>query len=402
MSEDDEEGFFGGLYEDGHWVWDEVTAALIFVSDRPPVPVQTKKATTKVATGVIVFRDDLDLIEQFRYRRRYQRKLEPGQLDVITLQDVIDLAIYTAPVQILSPILINMLHLPTMERFLRALILCSAYYLQVSDEMTFRTLDLEAKVRTPYSEIVEYEFQENLSDLRILVGKEYCVMLIGGADTKNYHHMGPAKKRKSLSDKDARLFETLLRMCVQIVWLALGRKSFHLVVEHTMKTGYITKMTPEERAVLLGCCVKNYKKLNSRSPLSNEVFCFREIDYRMMGLGVVQPHEKTRRQQYLWHLIAGKEENLAKIDATLDVKSKATVSSRGNTIDTTKSTITKTELYPPIIIPTKSSRDTGIPLYFPDETEPPRRINNVQRLRWQNRLMKLLESSKTSVRKEVF
>lgn len=46
-------------------------------------------------------------------------------------QDVIDLAIYTAPVQILSPVLINMLHLSTMARFLRALILCSAYYLQV-------------------------------------------------------------------------------------------------------------------------------------------------------------------------------------------------------------------------------------------------------------------------------
>lgn len=31
MAEDDEEGFFGGLYEDGHWVWDEVSAALVFV-----------------------------------------------------------------------------------------------------------------------------------------------------------------------------------------------------------------------------------------------------------------------------------------------------------------------------------------------------------------------------------
>lgn len=55
------------------------------------------------------------------------------------------------------------------------------------------------------------------------------IFVLGGADTKKYHHMGPAKKRKSLSDKDARIFETLIRMCVQIVWLALGRKSFHLV-----------------------------------------------------------------------------------------------------------------------------------------------------------------------------
>lgn len=41
--------------------------------------------------------------------------------------------------------------------------------------------------------------------------------------------MGPQKKRRSLSDKDARFFETLLRVCVQIVWLALGRKSFNQI-----------------------------------------------------------------------------------------------------------------------------------------------------------------------------
>lgn len=39
--------------------------------------------------------------------------------------------------------------------------------------------------------------------------------------------MGYSKRKHSLSDRDARLFEMLLRMCIQIVWLALGRKSFH-------------------------------------------------------------------------------------------------------------------------------------------------------------------------------
>lgn len=30
MADDDDEGT-GGLYEDGHWTWDEVSGALIFV-----------------------------------------------------------------------------------------------------------------------------------------------------------------------------------------------------------------------------------------------------------------------------------------------------------------------------------------------------------------------------------
>lgn len=31
MADDDDEGGFGGLYEDGHWAWDENTRGLIFV-----------------------------------------------------------------------------------------------------------------------------------------------------------------------------------------------------------------------------------------------------------------------------------------------------------------------------------------------------------------------------------
>ncbi|CAH1635188.1 unnamed protein product [Spodoptera littoralis] len=108
MADDDDEGGFGGLYEDGHWIWDEQTEALLFVSDLPPAHVEAVQITTKAPTGTIEFRDDIDLIEQ----------------------DVKDIALYTAPVSILSPMLIDLLHLPSTERLLRALIFCCAYYLQ--------------------------------------------------------------------------------------------------------------------------------------------------------------------------------------------------------------------------------------------------------------------------------
>lgn len=31
MADDDDEGGFGGLYEDGHWEWDESTGELVFI-----------------------------------------------------------------------------------------------------------------------------------------------------------------------------------------------------------------------------------------------------------------------------------------------------------------------------------------------------------------------------------
>lgn len=40
-------------------------------------------------------------------------------------------------------------------------------------------IELESKVRTPDCDAVEHEFSCNLSDLRLLIAKEYCTMLIG-------------------------------------------------------------------------------------------------------------------------------------------------------------------------------------------------------------------------------
>lgn len=57
--------------------------------------------------------------------------------------------------------------------------------------------------------------------------------------------------------------------------------------EHNLRTGYISKMSKPERHVLLGC-VKQDFKLNTCSPLMNEVMCDRNIDYRLLALGVVK------------------------------------------------------------------------------------------------------------------
>lgn len=54
----------------------------------------------------------------------------------------------------------------------------------------------------------------------------YCA---GAGDMKPFHHMGPLKKTRSLLEKDARSFETFIRMCVQVVYLALGRRYFNQI-----------------------------------------------------------------------------------------------------------------------------------------------------------------------------
>ncbi|XP_041972940.1 protein phosphatase 1 regulatory subunit 36-like [Aricia agestis] len=432
MADDDEESLFGGLYEDGHWEWDETAKELIFVSDIPPEQVEELQIPTKAPTGTVEFRDDLDIIEQIRFRRRYQRKTKPGQPDVITVQGVKDLALYTAPFTILSPMLISMLHLPTTERFIRALVLYVQYYLQISDEMANRIIACETKIRTPQCEILERDFRENLSDLRILVAKEYSTVLVGGCDTKKFHHMGPNKKRRSLSDKDARFIETFIRMCVQIVWLALGRQQFNQIelevnrifkteifnsVEHRLHTDYVTKMTKVEKGVLLGECLRHDKKLNTRSPLMNEVFCHRDIDYRMLGLGAIKYNQMTHRQVYLKEAISGAEEQLAEMGIVLGIiglpqghfdtmlkplpitasdpgKSKSSMSNQSQSkasfsMKKSQSAASR-KLYSDIVLPDREST-SYFPPRFSIESEEIRPCSVAQHRRWHSRLRRLLK-----------
>ncbi|GBP33191.1 hypothetical protein EVAR_14872_1 [Eumeta japonica] len=179
MADDEEEEGFGGLYDNGHWSWDDYINELIFISDLPPAEEEILVLPQKAPTGTIEFRDDIDLLEQIRFRRRYQRKVKPGQPEVITVQDIKDIALYTAPVNILSRDLINVLHLPTVDRLLRALILYVQYYLQIADEMQKRMVEAQTKIRTPVCEVLEHELRDNMSDLRLIVAKEYCTMLVG-------------------------------------------------------------------------------------------------------------------------------------------------------------------------------------------------------------------------------
>ncbi|XP_052751724.1 uncharacterized protein LOC113523515 isoform X2 [Galleria mellonella] len=385
MADDEDEGGFGGLYEEGHWTWDESVEALVFISDLPPKPVEAIQILTKAPTGTVEFRDDVDLIEQIRFRRRYQRKLKPGQADVITVQDVKDIALFTAPVGIMSPMLINMLHLPTTERFIRALILYSEYYLQVADEMTLRIIELETKVRTPDCEILEKEYRDNLSDLRLLVAKEYSTMLI------------------------------------ELEMNRIFKSEIFNAVEHTLRTDYIAKMAKEERAVLLGHCVRQDKKLNTRSPLMNEVFCHREIDYRLLGLGVIKCPQMTPRLHYMLQAVAGPEDKLKELGVVVGIlgmprsafdtmlrplptvseggKSRASMSSTSYSSKSAgsmrKSQLVVQKLYPDVVLPRKEKREFYFPSAFPDEPEDIRRCSEMQRRRWQNRLMKLLHLQTT-------
>lgn len=45
--------------------------------------------------------------------------------------------------------------------------------------MENRNVELLTKVKTPAGERLEEDYRENIGDIRILLAKEYCTMLVG-------------------------------------------------------------------------------------------------------------------------------------------------------------------------------------------------------------------------------
>ncbi|XP_053600406.1 uncharacterized protein LOC128669530 isoform X1 [Plodia interpunctella] len=442
-SEFDDDEDFTGLYENGHWEWDEKEKGLAFIPDPDLFAEESWMSPPAAAIGGADFKDDIDLVEQLRFKKAFARKTFDG--DVVKLQDIKDIVLYTAPPVFLNPSIIHLMHLPGTDRFLRALILYHQYYLQVADEMSKRMLELEVKVRTPYGDIIEKEYKENLDDLRLLITKEYSAFAIGSGEYKKFHHMGPAKDRPSLSKKGNILFETLIRLSIQVVWLALGRKSFNQIelemhrlfktekynmVEHKLKSNYAAKMSPQERYVLFGSCVHNDRKVNICSPLRNES-CKDLPDWRLLGIGVFKYPNLGRRLKYMQDALTLPEMLLEKKRIIVGIlglarsrfdtmlkeitfpvgtsstsmvggartsvfrKSISRATSRVSRVSTSRKSIGVShltipdKLIPDIEFPTRETETEWLPIKFPDEYLPQNSCDLTQRRKWLARATRL-------------
>ncbi|CAH0669056.1 unnamed protein product [Spodoptera exigua] len=132
---------------------------------------------------------------------------------------------------------------------------------QTSDTMTRRAIEQLTKIRTEKSEIVEMQFMDDLEDLRLLIAKEYSNLI------KEF--------------EVHRIFKSNLYNSAE-----------HRLTSDNKRP----EMTPNERQVLLGHCLHVKHKVDTLSPLMNEVHCSkRNIDYRMYGLGIVKYPRSTSR-----------------------------------------------------------------------------------------------------------
>ncbi|KAI8432846.1 hypothetical protein MSG28_013777 [Choristoneura fumiferana] len=422
----DDDDIRASPYDNGYWVWSDTNCMLEFKSNNLSQSISNVTIPPAMIAGVLQFNDDPDLIEQFRFQKRFQRKTKDN--DVVKLQDVKDVALFTAPSALFTKDIILLFHKPAMDRFLRALIFYCQYFLQISDELNHRALD--AKIKTANSKRIVEEFRENLQDARLIVAKEYSSMSMGGEDFQSYHHMG-ANKMSSLSAKDAVRFEKMLRFCVQVVWIVLGRVSLvEIEVEINRlfksdkynfakhKYNHRASLSHEDRSLILGECLDDMGMLRSLSPLMNEVFCHSEgrlIDARLLGLAVLKQNNLQPRLKYFEYMLVLPEEKLQSANITLGILgaqrssfdsmlklikeshgSRSTSASsmvmtkrasRVSTASIVSSRFTVGKLYADIVLPEKEF-ETDFTDEFPTEMYPRKQIDKVQKKKWLNRVIR--------------
>lgn len=69
---------------------------------------------------------------------------------------------------------------------------------------------------------------QNLSHLRSIVARDYFLILLGGGSCKHFHHM-TNKQKKSIGDRDLRLFEHLFVFATRVVWVAFWRDNKSII-----------------------------------------------------------------------------------------------------------------------------------------------------------------------------
>lgn len=154
------------------------------------------------------------------FRKFFQRKCEHIDADVICLQDVKDVVIFTANPDNLTMEFLNFFHIQTVDRFLRAIIIYFQLFFLVYNKLIKRRKLINNKVRQPIVTVLENITRDDLADLRSMISREYSNLLVGAFDCKKYHFKG---------DRERRLIEMLCQMSTRVVWMALHRPNLSII-----------------------------------------------------------------------------------------------------------------------------------------------------------------------------
>ena len=159
-------------YCNGQWKWNKQTEKFQFEqTTQPSLEAEAALKAPRIKFG-IQFQDFMNEINENMFQQIFRRD-DGKDLDVITIQDVKDVALFMAPPSKIGHMTIEFFHTESFDRFANYLIIYFEYFLKVIEFLLIRRDDVKIKVRDMKSVKIERMISEYLVQYRLMLAREY-------------------------------------------------------------------------------------------------------------------------------------------------------------------------------------------------------------------------------------
>ncbi|XP_022216075.2 uncharacterized protein LOC111070079 [Drosophila obscura] len=285
-------------YYSGKWSWDSTKDELHFEPHNDLADAKERYITT----NTFKFLRTINQEEELVFRHIFVRSDTTYDTDAVVLNDIRDLVLYFMPSEFLTYKFVDFMHHRAVHQLLHSLTIYFEYYLRMVEFVLIRRDELSgqmAQVQSEQTNDMKRVFSVYLSQYRMLVARNYSIIIKGEGDLGKYYHM---KEIVNISATiwDKNFHEQFLACSTQIVWIAMHRRAYNIIEmemnrlfrsEHfvTARAEY-PNFTPVEKSLLYG---RSSKIVNYRlqvSPLIQELEDPKKEDMPILWIG----HRKYR------------------------------------------------------------------------------------------------------------
>jgi len=243
------------------------------------------------------FKNQMNQIEEMIFRQEFQRSETAHDADVILMQDIKNLVLYLSPAKILSKNFIRFVHTKEVDRFFKALVIYFEYFLKMVEFVLIRRDEIagpRAKIQSGQSIDMKRVFSCRLTQYRLILAREYSIILLGEGDMATYYHITPIINI-SKSIRDQAFHEAFLAFSQHFVRIALHRRAYDVIDSEMGRLfrsehfRFLKKekfqFTKAEANLMYG---RNYKRANYRaqnSPLIQELTSVEHHNLPLLWIG---------------------------------------------------------------------------------------------------------------------
>lgn len=280
-------------YKSGKWSWDKNVDGLHFQPHHDMADVHDRY----IYTNGYRFLRNITPEEETIFRQVYVRPDTTYDADTVVINDVRDLVLFLMPKEFFSVKFLKFMHEPAVHRLIHSLIIYFEYFLRMVEFILIRRDEVAgnmAQIQSEQTNETKRTFSIHLSQYRLLVARNYCIIVLGEGDMSKYYHTKPIVNIASMI-KDKWFHEHFLAVATQIVWITMHRRAYYVIEmemnrlfrsEHfLMNCPHYPKFSKVERGIVYG---RNNKMVNYRfqiSPLVEELNNVADEDMPILWIG---------------------------------------------------------------------------------------------------------------------